>query len=279
MSTVFEAAQTYVMLSRVQELQQLIIIDSVNTEKIYPSSLAMDELDNMNAKVNYSKIDTVLLDLNLVSLNIRSLRKHFVDLIKEPEVVNCDVILVQQTCLEENANVINYSMNEYNCHFNSFGEGKGIALYYNEKYYHTTDITTENYQISKLRSSSFDLICVYRSSDSAKENQLYFLQDLHSLLNIKRKTFVLGDFNFDILSPGNNLIFTELNNWNFIQLVVDATHIQGGLIDHCYMSDNIDPTLVTVNQKSVYYTDHDLITLKVKHNFLNPSNASLSQID
>ena len=38
MSRVFEAAQSYVMLSRVQELTQLIIIDSVQREKIYPSN-------------------------------------------------------------------------------------------------------------------------------------------------------------------------------------------------------------------------------------------------
>ena len=88
---------------------------------------------------------------------------------------------------------------------------------------------------------------------------------MESLTSIKRKTFILGDFNFDILSAESNLIFTELNNWNFRQLIQYPTHILGGLIDHCYMSDNVDPSLVTVKQKSVYYTDHDLISLKVKY--------------
>ena len=180
-------------------------------------------------------------------------------------MVTCDVILVQQTCLLSGENTSNYEMCQYNCHFNSFGEGKGIALYYKKNYDHIFDITTEKYQISKLQSSAFDIICVYRSSDSGRETQINFLKDLHSLLSIKRKTFILGDFNFDILCTEINLIFTELNNWNFKQWIQNATHIQGGLIDHCYMSDNIDPNLVTVEQKSVYYTDHDLITLKVKY--------------
>ena len=48
MSKVFEAAQSYVMLSRVQELEQLIVIDSVQKEKIYPSQSAMNELEKMN---------------------------------------------------------------------------------------------------------------------------------------------------------------------------------------------------------------------------------------
>ena len=76
MSNVFEAAQTYVMLSRVQELQQVIIIDCVYKEKIYPSSQAMNELDNMNAKSMNLRVTQGPLDLNLVSLNIRSLSKH-----------------------------------------------------------------------------------------------------------------------------------------------------------------------------------------------------------
>ena len=36
------------MMSRVQELRQLIIIDSVQKEKIYPSEKAMAELEEIN---------------------------------------------------------------------------------------------------------------------------------------------------------------------------------------------------------------------------------------
>ena len=50
LSKVFEAAQAYVMLSRVQESQQLIILNSLPVEKIYPSTKAMAELDKMNKK-------------------------------------------------------------------------------------------------------------------------------------------------------------------------------------------------------------------------------------
>ena len=50
LSRVFEPAQAYVMLSRVQELEQLLIINSVNRDKIYPSFQALDELQRMNMK-------------------------------------------------------------------------------------------------------------------------------------------------------------------------------------------------------------------------------------
>ena len=44
---VFEAAQSYVMLSRVESLNQLIIINDVCSEKIYSSKLALMELERL----------------------------------------------------------------------------------------------------------------------------------------------------------------------------------------------------------------------------------------
>ena len=61
----------------------------------------------------------------------------------------------------------------------------------------------------------------------------------------------------------------ELENWNFNQLVREPTHIQGGLIDHCYMSDNISSSSVSLSQKSVYYTDHDINELIIKKKYEN----------
>ena len=44
----FEEAQGYVMFSRVQELNQLYIIDEFNPNKIYLSAKAIKELERMN---------------------------------------------------------------------------------------------------------------------------------------------------------------------------------------------------------------------------------------
>ena len=60
----------------------------------------------------------------------------------------------------------------------SFGDRKGIALYYKENYEHVSDICKENYQISKLHSEKYDIICVYHSSDSVKAKQIDFLSNL-----------------------------------------------------------------------------------------------------
>ena len=139
-----------------------------------------------------------------------------------------------------------------------------------EDFEHVFDICKEGYQISKISSEKYDIICVYRSTDQGKENQINLLFDLNTLIKVNRKTFILGDFNFDALEA--NLILNELHNWDFIQLVKEPTHILGGLIDHCYLSDNINPETVIVSQKSVYYTDHDVTKVII---VISPSSVQV----
>ena len=99
-SKVFEGGMCYVMMSRVQTIDQLIIIDAVNDSKIYPSTKAIQELEKMNGKVketiNTNKIQTVL---SVATMNIRTIRKHFIDLIDEPNITKNDIICLQEQCL------------------------------------------------------------------------------------------------------------------------------------------------------------------------------------
>ena len=89
-------------------------------------------------------------------------------------------------------------------HFNSYGDGKGIALYHKEDFEQMGDVKKENYQISKLYAENFDIISVYRSSDSSKSKMINFLTDLRTLLCINKKTLILGDFNFNARCQDQN---------------------------------------------------------------------------
>ena len=44
----FEEAQGYVMLSRVQELKQVYILDKFDSKRLYPSQKALREVERMN---------------------------------------------------------------------------------------------------------------------------------------------------------------------------------------------------------------------------------------
>ena len=82
--SIFEEGQGYVMLSRVQELKQVYLVDKFNPEKLYPSQKALAEVERMD-KVSWNenqgfweKPDANA--LKIVSLNCAGLRAHFEDI-------------------------------------------------------------------------------------------------------------------------------------------------------------------------------------------------------
>ena len=78
--SVREAAQSYVMMSRVENLPQLSILGKLPAEKIYPNPIAVEELKRLE-KVSINTSELILRQgIVITSLNIRSLPKHLTDL-------------------------------------------------------------------------------------------------------------------------------------------------------------------------------------------------------
>ena len=73
--TVFEAAQSYVMLSRVETISQLFIIDSLPDNKFYASLKALSELERLE-NVSINKNPQIWDKLKEGSLNIALLNCH-----------------------------------------------------------------------------------------------------------------------------------------------------------------------------------------------------------
>ena len=85
---------------------------------------------------------------------------------------------------------------------------------------------------------------------------------MNTILNNRKKTIITGDFN---TNHTTSVIGRELSNWNFTQIISYPTHCQGNILDHCYISDQIRPGSVKINQTPVYYTDHDKIEIVVNN--------------
>ena len=76
--TVRESAQAYVMLSRVQSLSQIVIIEDVSVNKLYASPQALTELDRLTSVAlndQYNRLRGCI-----VSCNVRSLQRNFLSL-------------------------------------------------------------------------------------------------------------------------------------------------------------------------------------------------------
>ena len=153
--TVMEAAQAYVMLSRVQALSQLFILDDVCEKKIYASNIALEELNKMNTLAINNKHSRSL----VVSCNIRSLNRHHSDLITTPSITASDVICLQETWVTGDFQRL--EIPGFRHSFNNGGRGKGIATYYGQSYFLLNDIKQDMYQITKVGSYDLEIINIY----------------------------------------------------------------------------------------------------------------------
>ena len=96
LKSVFEEAQGYVMLSRVQELNQVFIIEEFDASKLYPSKKALKELDRMN-KISFNENppkweSEKSSQLKLLSLNCLGLQAHYKDLMVDHKINQADII-------------------------------------------------------------------------------------------------------------------------------------------------------------------------------------------
>merc|ERR1712240_550937 len=102
-NSVFEDAQAYVMLSRVQQLEQVFILGVLEESKIRTSRVALYELQRMkslSANTNPSPWQKVQHDaLKIVSLNCAGLAPHFTDILNDEHVMNADIIHLSETSL------------------------------------------------------------------------------------------------------------------------------------------------------------------------------------
>ena len=221
--TVKQAAQGYVMLSRVQALSQLIILESVCENKLYAAQVAMNELERMK----YISINNEPSDKLVVSCNIRSLPAHFEDLISTPKLSQSKVICLQETWLNVEE-MGQFRIEGFSTHLNSIGRGKGIATYFRSEFKWVRDVKRDKYQMTKITSDTSDIINIYRSESAST---LDFNRDLVELFDCHKKTYCLGDFNICFKSEENHPVLRKMSDLGFKQLVQSSTHMAGRLID------------------------------------------------
>ena len=249
------------MFSRVQELNQLYIIDEFDPNKIYPSAKALKELERMNlVAINNNPSPWLKEEKNtvkIITLNCAGIKPHYQDIKCDPKLRKADIINLLETSLLSDDNDGDFPLMDYSQDFIKIGRGKGIGTYFDSrKFMKDQDIHTEKFQANKFQHIDVDLICLYRSQIG---NSITLLQDLTKLIDTRRPTMIVGDFNCCYRENIHNKLVQGLLNLGFKQLIHEPTHIQGRTIDHAYLLDPQKTLRVSIERYSPYYSDHDAI--------------------
>lgn len=267
--TVFEPAQSYVMLSRVQTLSQLFIIDSLPSSKFYASSKALAELKRLQkVSVNMNPPSWELLhdwSLKVVSLNCHSLADKVEDLRHDKIMLMSDIICLTETWLKSDSITDGFELSGFDLFLNSVGVGRGISTYCKPSQGTLqVNITKQSVQISQVCAPEVDVINIYRSQGADNSE---VAKDLKQIINQIKPTIICGDLNLCYVRQRNNEVTRMLEGQGFRQLVEEASHLQGGHIDHVY--SNLDPDIfkVDIMMYSPYYTsrDHDAFCITIMH--------------
>ena len=91
------------------------------------------------------------------------------------------------------------------------------------------------------------------------------MKEIEQMIQWDQTTLICGDFNICYVSDRKNKLLSALEYLGFTQLVQEATHIKGGLIDHVYIRDVRNIANADCSLYSPYYCamDHDAILTTV----------------
>ena len=253
------------MLSRMKELEQLHILDELPEKKIYPIKKAQDEiarLEEVSINKNPNDWDKKWeMDVVKISyLNSRSLLDKFHHVRSDQSLRQSDILVLAETWIpKDSVEDKRYELEGYEAHFNSTGRGKGLALFFKNEIENVTDYNEDKINITMLECEGFDIITVYRSDEGSLD---VLVCKLLEILNLSKSTVVVGDMNVCNKKRSDNLLKTFLEELGFKESVKQATHIEGGHLDHAYILNvgnfKENPVIQLVPK---YYSDHDALCI------------------
>ena len=240
----------YVMLSRCEDINNVYISENFEIEKIQCNKEAMVEMKNLDERCIASEKRLEKFDIFMV--NVRSLSKHLIELQHDTAAMNSNYMCLVETWINPELDQ-KYAINGRQFTHGSFGKGKGVAIFskVDEKIYGSNQSITSSYQVLSLRiKGDFQIILIYVSKGCQFEQLVndmkkIFLPGLHQI--------VIGDMNFD--AEEQNCFVDYLNSMGFVQMVNQATHKDGRILDHCYVQQSIEER-VSLCLKFPHYTDH-----------------------
>ena len=249
------------MLSRAESLDQIIILDDLYADKWKVSKEALEVVEKMESEAINVSNNNEENSTTIISMNIRSL-KNLKHLIEDPLISETSLINVQETWHKEESPKI--TVEGFQCHFTSVSEwrGNGIATFYRNGFSQEISIKHEHFQMTVFENSEIYILNVYYKG-SSESTFMKCLSDIKSYMERSNMMsfIIMGDLNVDYNKTNQRLVLW-LKSHNLLQLVERPTHDMGVLIDHILITHNLI-NRVKVRQKSVFFSDHDMIMISL----------------
>ncbi len=252
----------YVMLGRCEILNDIHIAGNFKTEGISASNVALEETQNL-AKIYNERCAEESKDREMFTkvsfLNVSSALKHALDIQKDAEILDSDIIGLGETWLVGNQKI---TLDGFQSCFANVRNGQGTASFFKSDLFATTShFTSDLFTAICVRSSKLDVIFLYLSQNFPKEEVFSLIEDW---VTADKKTAILGDLNWNFDEDKKHPMKDFMTAQGFSQLVKDATHEHGNILDQIYVNKPLLMDGCYVTKHSVYYSDHDLISLFVK---------------
>lgn len=246
----------YVMLSRVQDVNDVYLDDNFDFKTIKASKTALTACGELEERCKVSEYLSLQFDIFYV--NTRSLKKHYPDIKKDTFAQRSGILCMSETWLN-GEDCPPFFEKKTSVHA-IYGPGKGCSMYWEE--------LRQSKVLKKIESDTFQMIAtefddkwilvlLYISSNANFKDIVFSLEPI---LSTSKLTILLGDFNF---KPGEENQLSKLltQKHDFCQLVTEPTHLGGNIIDHCYVQKGFTDKL-EVSSQSTFYTDHSCLLVR-----------------
>ena len=247
----------YVILGRSEDINDLYIAGDFDPKYIKCESASLIEaerLDMICLSKDRKKAEFEKSSLKISYLNVRSLRKHHEDVIKDPILMKSDIIGLGETWLHEGETV---DIPSYIGTYVNSGRGKGLSVFSKSGLF-TICLHESDASAIFVNHERLDIVFLYLSKNF---NWPRVMEWLDSIISPVKATVVMGDVNWHYPDPHPMKEYMKSNG--FDQLIGRATHEGGQIIDHLYISDDLKETSLVVENISSYFTDHDILKIYV----------------
>ena len=215
---------------RSEDINDLWIAGEFDPSKIKCDPFAKSEAERL-AKESQIAIESSFFTKDyafITFLNARSLRKHQIDIMNDPELMKSSLLGIAETHLHVDEDI---NLDGFEGYFVNSGKGKGVAAFTKITPHNITKIFQTSFSAILLEFEKLRIVFAYMSSQTRMNEVNIHLRPLFQ--DRKKPTIIMGDMNYHF-SEKQNALKSYLEGFGFHQIIERITHDEGHTIDHIY---------------------------------------------